>query len=258
MHFPDINPVALSIGPFSIYWYGCLNLIGLVLAFLYCLKYKPLNLNREDITDLFTYLTLGVIFGGSLGYILLYDFPALLDNPALILRFWVGRSFHGGLLGVLLAFFIYHRKTGRPMLSIADFITPAVPLGLAAGRLGNFINGELWGRITTRPWGIVFPHAGALPRHPSQLYAFFLEGILLFVILHFSRHRLKKPGQISGLFLVLYGVFRCYIELFREPDAHLGFIAYGWLTMGQVLSIPMILCGIFLLRGKKTCTPTIP
>jgi phosphatidylglycerol:prolipoprotein diacylglycerol transferase len=247
MLHPAIDPVALRLGPIQIYWYGIMYLLGFIGAFWLCNHRRtavPQPWETQEILDLAFYVAVGVIFGGSVGYWLFYHPDFLIEDPLQVLRFWErGRSFHGGLLGVVIALWLFGRWRQRRLLEIGDFILPAVPIGLATGRLGNFINGELWGRATTVPWGMVFKDAGALTRHPSQLYEIGLEGILLFIILQWYIRKPRPAGATSALFLVCYGVFRFFVEFFREPDSHTGFIGFG-LTMGQVLSIPMILAGL--------------
>ncbi len=264
--YPEMNPVVFSVGPFfgvgpfTVYWYGVMYLLGFILAFGICY----IRRKREDppwtlqtLSDLVFYAALGVIFGGALGNILFYTPAMLVHDPLAMFKFWLpGRSFHGGLLGVVIAVAIYARVHHRSFLALLDFIAPAIPLGLGLGRLGNFINGELWGRVTTMPWGMVFPGAGPYPRHPSQLYEFFLEGILLFIIV-FTYSQKKRPlGAVSGVFLLCYGMFRFIVECFREPEfSSWGHLTAGF-TMGQFLSLPMIIIGLVLLyyalrREKK-------
>jgi len=256
--FPDINPVALQIGPLAIHWYGVMYVIGFVGVFWSCYVRRTESHSgsapweRDEIVDLLFYGAMGVIFGGTLGYLLFYQPQVFFDDPLRLFRFWEpGRSFHGGLLGVLLAVFIFGKVHRRHFWAITDFIAPAIPIGIMAGRLGNFINGELWGRITNMPWGIVFPYAGAMPRHPSQLYEFGLEGLSLFLILNVYAKKTRRTGAVSGLFLVCYGLFRFGIEFFREPDFDQGFVALGWMTKGQILSLPMVMIGLFLLFYSK-------
>jgi phosphatidylglycerol:prolipoprotein diacylglycerol transferase len=205
------------------------------------------------------YIALGVIAGGRLGYVLFYNPQHYVHNPLGVLAIWSGgMSFHGGLLGVIAAMWLYGRRSGRGFWPVADFIAPLVPVGLGAGRIGNFINHELWGRVTDVPWGMVFQgaEAGPAPRHPSQLYQAGLEGLVLFTALWMYSRRSRPAGRVSGLFLVLYGVFRFAIEFVREPDAHLGYLALGWVTMGQLLSLPMVLFGAWLLwRPRSTSAP---
>jgi phosphatidylglycerol:prolipoprotein diacylglycerol transferase len=206
------------------------------------------SFTQEQLSDMVFYAALGAIVGGRVGYMLFYDTATLLSQPLILLQPWKGgMSFHGGLLGVLFAMQMCAKRMHKPFLVLTDFLAPAVPIGLGAGRIGNFINGELWGRVTDVPWSMVFPYGGPLPRHPSQLYEFLLEGVVLFVIL-WSYSRQSRPiGAVSGLFALLYGVFRSIIEYYREPDAHIGYLAFGWLTEGQLLSLPLILIGCILL-----------
>ena len=189
-----------------------------------------------------------MIIGGRLGYMLFYDFPNFISHPWIIFKVWQGgMSFHGGLIGVILSLWIYSKRYQKKFFETMDFIAPMVPIGLAAGRLGNFINGYLWGRVTTVPWGMIYPNAGPLPRHPSEIYEFLLEGVTLFIILWWYSSKPRPRMMTSALFLIGYGCFRFFCEFFRQPDPQLGFIAFGWLTMGQLLSAPMILLGIFLI-----------
>ncbi|MFZ5536386.1 MAG: prolipoprotein diacylglyceryl transferase, partial [Pseudomonadota bacterium] len=208
---------------------------------------------KEEPGDMLFYIALGVILGGRIGYVLFYKFQSFLADPLMLLRVWEGgMSFHGGLLGVILAMAWYARRTDRHFFTVADFVAPLVPPALLAGRLGNFINGELWGRPTELPWGMVFPHVDSLPRHPSMLYEGFLEGIVLFALLWWFSARPRPRMAVSGLFLLLYGCFRFAVEQVREPDAHLGFIFGGWLSMGMLLSLPMILVGAsFLIMAYR-------
>lgn len=209
------------------------------------------NWQPDEIADLVFYLAVGVIAGGRFGYVLFYNPLFYLAHPLDIFALWDGgMSFHGGLLGVLAAGWFYARKTGRTFLGVGDFLTPLCIPGLGFGRLGNFINQELWGRASDLPWAMLFYTAPDTPRHPSQLYEFALEGVLLFVIVWVYSSRQRAPGKVSGLFLLLYGVFRFLVEFFREPDAHLGAVALDWVTMGQILSIPMILLGFYLLLRR--------
>lgn len=245
--YPDIDPVAFQLGPLKVHWYGLMYLVGFAggwaLARLRVRRpWSPLN--AEQVDDLLFYCALGTVIGGRLGYILFYNFGAFADNPLIIFRVWEGgMSFHGGLIGVLTGVWLFVRRQGVRFFDVMDFIAPFVPVGLGAGRLGNFINGELWGKVADVPWAMVFPHAGPDPRHPSQLYEFFLEGIVLFGILWLFSRRPRPRMAISGLFAVCYGLFRFLVEFVRTPDAHIGYLAFGWLTMGQLLTLPLVAAG---------------
>lgn len=249
--YPTINPVALTLGPLKIHWYGLMYLLGFVSAWLlaqYRVQKLQLNWTTDQITDFIFYAAMGVIIGGRIGYVLFYDFHNFVHDPLLLIKLWQGgMSFHGGLIGVLLALLLYGYRNQRSFFELTDFIAPMVPIGLAAGRIGNFINGELWGRPTDVAWGMVFPHVDNLPRHPSQLYEFALEGIVLFLILWFYSAKPRPRMAVSGMFLLFYGLFRFILEFFRQPDAQVGFIAFDWLTMGQLLCLPMVVIGVVLL-----------
>ena len=253
LHFPHIDPIAVSIGPVKVHWYGVMYLIGFATAWwLGRLRAgRPgAPLNADQVGDLIFYGALGVVIGGRVGYMLFYNLDFFLAHPLSLFKVWQGgMSFHGGLLGVLTAMWLYSRHLGRSFFEVTDFIAPLVPLGLGAGRIGNFINGELWGRVSDVPWAMVFPdpRAGPLPRHPSQLYEFLLEGVTLFIILWLFSRRPRPTMAISGLFLGCYGSFRFFVEFFRMPDPQLGYLAFGWVTMGQILSTPMIVLGLVLL-----------
>ena len=246
--YPEINPVALELGPLKIHWYGLMYLIGIGGAWLLASRrlerFDP-NWTRETLSDLVFWVAMGVILGGRLGYVLFYDPQLYFNDPIKI--FYImdgGMAFHGGLLGVLFCTWLFARKTGKPFFELMDFIAPLVPIGLGAGRIGNFINGELWGKVSDVPWAMVFPTGGPDPRHPSQLYQFALEGVALFVILWAYSRKPRPTMAVTGLFGLCYGVFRFIVEFFRVPDAQLGYLAFGWLTMGQLLCLPMILGGI--------------
>lgn len=279
--FVDIDPIALSIGPIfgygplQVHWYGIMYLLAFLLGWWLGERRRArgrLGVSREAFGDLVFYLMVGVIVGGRVGYMLFYDSGELLRDPLSLLRIWDGgMSFHGGLLGVLAATWWWCRRQQRHFLDLMDFIAPLAPIGLGLGRLGNFIGGELWGRQTDAPWGMLFPRAleqdprfagmpiaqlrelaqtGALDaqaRHPSQLYEFLLEGVLLFAVLWWFSAQPRRRGAVSGLFALLYGLFRFGIEFVRQPDQQIGFIAFHWLTMGQLLSLPLIAVGVFLL-----------
>ncbi|CAK0766329.1 Phosphatidylglycerol--prolipoprotein diacylglyceryl transferase [Gammaproteobacteria bacterium] len=249
--YPSINPIALQLGPFSIHWYGLMYLVGFGAAWWLGRQRAPLcdiQLSQEQVSDIIFWAALGTVFGGRLGYILFYDLPNYLANPVTMLQVWRGgMSFHGGLLGVLTAIWFYQRNHRIGFFRLTDFIAPLVPIGLGAGRIGNFINGELFGRITDLPWAMVFLHGGPLPRHPSQLYEAALEGIVLFLILWIYSRNPRPTMAISGMFLFWYGIFRFLVEFSRQPDPQIGYLAWNWLTMGQLLSFPMVIAGVILL-----------
>lgn len=246
IQFPNIDPVLFELGPLSIRWYGLMYLVGFAFAMWLANRRadKPNSgWTREQVSDLLFAGFLGVVIGGRVGYVLFYGFDELIRDPLYLFKVWTGgMSFHGGLLGVITAMFWYARKNGRTFFNVADFIAPLVPFGLGMGRLGNFMNSELWGRVTDVPWAIVFPNGGPLPRHPSQLYEFALEGVVLFFILNWFIRRPRPEGSVSGLFLLGYGTFRFLVEYVREPDAHLGLFG-GYISMGQILSLPMVIIG---------------
>jgi len=255
--YPHINPVALDLGVVKVHWYGLMYLIGFAGAWWLGVKRASLadsGWKKDEVADLIFYGALGVIIGGRVGYILFYNFSAFLDNPLILFKIWQGgMSFHGGMLGVFIALFLFARKTHKTFFQVSDFIAPMVPIGLGAGRIGNFINKELPGRVTDAniPWAMNF--GDGLARHPSSLYQALSEGLLLFIILWVISSRSPPRMTVSAAFMIGYGCFRFITEFFRTPDAQLGFVAFGWLTRGQELSIPMILFGVFLLYlvGKK-------
>ena len=253
--FPYINPIAFSLGPIQVHWYGLMYLIGFVSAWLLAhwrMKHYKLDWTSEQISDLIFYAAIGVILGGRVGYMLFYNFPELVHDPLSLFKIWQGgMSFHGGLLGVLLALWIFARKFGKAFWNVGDFIAPLVPIGLGAGRIGNFINGELWGRVTDMPWGMVYSHVDSQPRHPSELYEFGLEGIGLFILVWWYARKPRPAGRVSAVFLIGYAICRLIAECFREPDQQLGYLAFDWLTMGQILSIPMLLLGFWLWWVKR-------
>ncbi len=279
-----IDPIAVNLGPVAVHWYGLMYLAAFVTAWWLGrkrIRAGRLPVNENAFSDLLFYSMLGVVLGGRIGWIFFYGFGGVIDDPLSALRVWEGgMSFHGGLLGVMAAVFYWSRKNRLHVFDTMDFVAPLVPAGLGLGRLGNFIGGELWGRTTDGPWAVVFPNSlpapfyamdeaalraahasGALEafaRHPSQLYQAFLEGVLMFAALWWFSSRPRPRYAVSGLFALLYGGFRFAIEFVREPDAHLGYLAFGWLTMGQVLSVPLILAGVFLLwlsRRSPTLAP---
>jgi phosphatidylglycerol---prolipoprotein diacylglyceryl transferase len=247
---PQFDPVAIHIGTFGIHWYGLMYLLGF-LAFLWLGRWQIANRpwhawSPQMLDDALFYGALGVILGGRIGYILFYQFSNFMQHPLDIFKIWQGgMSFHGGFLGVLIAMFLFGRKRKLTWLALMDFVAPLVPIGLGAGRMGNFINGELWGRATYSDFGMIFPQVDKLARHPSQLYEFVLEGIVLFCILWWFSRKQRPVGAISALFLIGYGSFRFLVEFTREPDAHLGLLQLGF-SMGQWLSLPMILIGIWM------------
>ncbi len=254
--FPNIDPVLISIGPLQIRWYGLMYIMGFLFSYLLVqfqlARQKPPLLSKEQLLDLYFYLILGLILGARLGYCLFYNLKVYLQHPLEILAVWHGgMSFHGGLLGVLAASWLYCRKNKISLLNLGDLLLVTAPIGLGLGRLANFINGELYGRITTVPWGMVFPQGGPLPRHPSQLYEALLEGGVLFSILWVKKNHKAFPGEIIAYFLILYGLFRTFIEFFREPDVQVGYF-FGLVTMGQILSILIILFGAFLVFRRRT------
>ena len=248
IHYPNIDPVALSLGPITIYWYGLTYVGGLVFAWWLGKQRAQLPnspVKESQIDDLIFYAALGIIAGGRIGYALFYGSGSLFDDPLRVFRIWEGgMSFHGGFLGVVIAMWFLCRNHKIEFAGLVDFIAPLAPVGLALGRLGNFINQELWGRPADVPWAMVFPNdPSGLARHPSQLYQFAMEGMLLFVILFWFTRTPRPRWSAAGLFLLGYGVFRSAAEFFRQPDAHIGFDALGWLTRGQLLSLPMIIIG---------------
>ena len=253
LSYPDIDPVAISLGPFQVHWYGLMYVVGFIAAwFLGRRRAERIGLSRDDVGDLLFYAAIGVVVGGRLGYALFYGLSQWLADPLWIFRVWDGgMSFHGGLVGVLLASLWFARKKRLAFFTLTDFVAPLVPIGLGAGRIGNFINHELPGRITTLPWGMPFPGMDSAPRHPSSLYEALLEGAVLFVVLWWVSARPRRRGLVSGLFLLLYGVFRFLVEFVRLPDPQLGFIAFGWLTMGMLLTLPMIAVGIALIAWSR-------
>lgn len=251
--YPEIDPVALSLGPLSIHWYGLMYLIGFAGGWMlgnYRAK-KVAPWHSEMVSDLLFYVALGVILGGRLGYILFYDLAHYLQAPMDIFKVWQGgMAFHGGLVGVTIALWLFARKTDQSLLSVGDFVVPLVPIGLLAGRFGNFINGELWGKVTDSPLGMAVydPSLNAVvTKYPTQLLEALLEGLVLLIILLWYSRKPRPAGSVAGLFLMGYGAFRFFVEFYRVPDVQLGYLYGGWLTMGQVLSMPMILIGLAMM-----------
>ncbi|HZF22578.1 MAG TPA: prolipoprotein diacylglyceryl transferase [Burkholderiales bacterium] len=252
---PQFDPVALHLGPLSVRWYGLMYLLAFVIVLMlgrYRIRTQPwLSWANRDLDDILFLGVLGAVLGGRLGYVLFYKFSEYLYDPVRILFLWEGgMSFHGGFLGVLVAMLWFARSRHKSWLAVTDFIAPLIPLGLGAGRIGNFINAELWGRPANVPWAMVFPHVDNLPRHPSQLYEFILEGLVLFALLWWFSRRWRPVGAVSGVFLIGYGTLRFLVEFTREPDGFLGLLALG-LSMGQWLSLPMVIGGIALLAWSN-------
>lgn len=264
LQFPNFNPVAVSVGPFNIFeksigpldvhWYGIMYMLAFLSAWLLALyrSGKPHSpISKVEVENLVTYGAFGVILGGRVGYVIFYNFDLWMSDPLWLFRIWEGgMSFHGGLLGVLLAMYVYSTRIRVPYLALMDFVAPVVPLGLGFGRIGNFIGQELWGRVSDVPWAMVFPKAEdpvGIARHPSQLYQATLEGLVMFIVLFWFSAKPRPRGAVGGLFLVLYASFRSIIENFREPDADIGFDFFGVITRGQLLSAPMFILGIGLL-----------
>ncbi|CAH1087841.1 prolipoprotein diacylglyceryl transferase [Candidatus Nitrotoga sp. 1052] len=254
---PQFDPVAIHLGPFAVHWYGLMYLVAFML-FLWLGKLRIRTLNRPGwddkmMDDLLFYGILGVVLGGRLGEVLFYNPSYYVSRPLEILAVWQGgMSFHGGFLGVLVAMALFARQHKLPWLQLMDFIAPLVPLGLGAGRIGNFINAELWGRPTNVAWGMVFPNVDDVPRHPSQLYEFALEGLVLFALMWLYSRKPRPVGAVSGLFLIGYGSFRFFVEYTRNPDDGIfGLMSFG-ISMGQWLSLPMVIVGlVLLLRGQR-------
>ena len=255
--FPAIDPVAVEIGPLAIRWYALAYVAGILVGWRYMIvlaRRSADGIAARDIDDFVLWATLGIVLGGRLGYVLFYRPGDYLQDPLSAFALWQGgMSFHGGLCGVVIAAALFARRRGIPWLSLGDLVSAAAPIGLFFGRLANFVNGELYGRPTTVPWGMVFPGAGPEPRHPSQLYEAALEGLVLFAVcaaVVFAMRGLERTGLVGGVFLVGYAIARGVAELFRQPDAHLGFLA-GGASMGQLLSIPVLIAGIWLIRRAR-------
>lgn len=248
--YPQIDPVAITLGPIKIHWYGLMYIISFVIVWLLGKNRaaKPYSIIKPEVVDdLIYYGALGVIFGGRIGYVLFYNFSYFIKDPLVLFKVWEGgMSFHGGMLGVFIAMWWFAKKQHCSMLALTDVIAPLAPIGLFLGRIGNFINSELWGNTSSVPWAMIFPNGGSLPRHPSQLYEAGLEGLVLFVVLWIYTNKPRPIMSPTGLALLLYGCFRFFVEFFRLPDAHLGYLVSDWVTMGQVLSLPMIITGILL------------
>jgi phosphatidylglycerol---prolipoprotein diacylglyceryl transferase len=262
--FPNIDPVIVNLGPLSLHWYGLGYVAGIMFAWWYGKRLVGnMRLWRDnappmttlDLDDFVLWAALGVVLGGRIGHIFFYDFAKYAADPLSIFYVWKGgMSFHGGFLGMVIAMILFARRRAINVWSLFDTISCAAPVGLGLVRLANFINSELWGRVTDAPWGVIFPNGGPLPRHPSQIYEAALEGLFLFLAMRLLSHsllKLRNPGFVAGAFVALYGFFRILVETVRQPDLQLGFLAGGWLTMGMVLSLPMIAAGVWaMLRAK--------
>ncbi len=254
--FPDFNPVALSLGPIDIRWYALSYIAGILLGWWYCVRLinlPPRLIKRQQFDDLVTWIVVGIIVGGRLGQVLLWEPGYYFSHPLEIVMVWKGgMAFHGGLIGVILAMYLYGRSQKLGFFVLADVVACATPIGLCLGRVANFVNGELWGRMTDVPWAVIFPKAGPDPRHPSQLYEALLEGLVLFLVMHFfSRNQAirERTGTLSGIFLIGYGIARSISEFFREPEVNLG--ANAVTTWGQILCVPMILFGLYLVLRRR-------
>ncbi|MEO0422772.1 MAG: prolipoprotein diacylglyceryl transferase [Pseudomonadota bacterium] len=255
--YPEFDPVAIALGPIKVRWYGLTYILGFLACWL-LLRYRALRSDGrwtvQHVEEIIFYGMLGVLLGGRLGYVLFYGTETFLQDPLYLFRIWDGgMSFHGGISGVAVAMYLFGRRAGKSFLEVTDFMVPAVPPGLFFGRMGNFINGELWGGETTLPWGF---EVNGVVLHPSQLYEAALEGVLLFIIVWVYSSRPRATGAVSGVMLAGYAVFRMLVEFVRTPDAHLGddgYLAFGWVTMGQVLSLPMLIIGLWLfLRARQS------
>ncbi|ODT04579.1 MAG: prolipoprotein diacylglyceryl transferase [Mesorhizobium sp. SCN 65-20] len=265
--FPNIDPVIFQVGPLAVRWYGLGYIVGILFAWWYGKRLvtnprlwpngQP-PMKPEALDDFVLWAAIGIVAGGRIGYILFYDFARYIANPLDMLAVWEGgMSFHGGLIGVTLAMILFARKHGIYVWSMIDVIAAGVPVGLGLVRVANFINSELWGRVSDVPWAFQFPNGGPFPRHPSQLYEALLEGLVLFLVLRFlthSRLKLMTPRFVAGAFVCGYGLSRIFVEFFREPDQQIGFLFGGWLTMGMVLSLPMVLIGIWAMMSAKLVT----
>lgn len=252
--YPHIDPIIVRVGPFAIRWYGVMYLLGFAASYFlvrYQVRKKKLDIKMDSIDSLYSWLVIGLILGARLGYVVFYNPIFYLHHPLEVFAVWHGgMSFHGGLVGSVGAGILFCSRNRLDFWQLCDLIIVTAPIGLGLGRMGNFINGELYGRVTDVPWAMVFPSAGPLPRHPSELYEFFLEGVVLFIILWILKNKNLRRGTLTALFLILYGVFRFFVEFFRQPDPQLGFIA-GPFTMGQILSVATIVGGAAILIYKK-------
>lgn len=262
--FPNIDPVLIRIGPLAIHWYGIGYVVGILFGWWYAKRlvsnpklwaHQTPPMKPEDLDDFVLWAAIGIVLGGRIGYVLFYDLARYLQNPLDIFAVWEGgMSFHGGMLGTILAMLLFARSRGINPFSLLDVVAAGAPIGLGLVRVANFINSEIWGRPTDMPWGVVFPNGGPEPRHPSQLYEAALEGLVLFCVLRLMTHtflRLKKPRFVGGVFILGYGLSRIFVEFFRMPDPQLGYLFGGWLTMGMILSLPMVLIGLWAIATAR-------
>ncbi len=262
--FPEIDPVIFQIGPLAVHWYGLAYVAGILIGWFYARRLAMNNalwrnetpaVTLQQLDDFLLWAAGGIVLGGRIGYILFYDLGSVLANPIRAIEIWNGgMSFHGGFLGTTLAMIIFARRNGIVLWSLFDIVAAVVPIGLFFGRIANFINGELWGRLSSMPWAIVFPTGGPFARHPSQLYEAALEGLVLLCVLAwfiYRRQALKSPGLVTGIFVLGYALSRIFVEFFREPDAQIGYLVGGWLTMGMLLSLPMALAGIWAITRAR-------
>jgi phosphatidylglycerol:prolipoprotein diacylglycerol transferase len=267
MPYPEIDPIAFSVGPVAVHWYGIAYVVGIMLGWVYARRLietprlwaSDAPLSRTQLDDFLVWAAVGIILGGRIGYILFYDFPNVAADPLRALQVWNGgMSFHGGLAGTTLAMILFARRNAIPMWSLFDIVAAVVPIGLFFGRIANFVNGELWGRLSDAPWAVIFPEAGPFARHPSQLYEAGLEGIVLLAVLAIAIYRfgaLKRPGIVTGIFVAGYALSRITVEFFREPDPQLGYLFGGWLTMGMLLSLPMLALGLWAILRARAARP---
>lgn len=263
--FPVIDPVAIAVGPFAVRWYALAYIAGILIGWRYCLwlaRRQPVFFEPQAIDDFVLYATIGIVAGGRIGYVFFYNLPYFVEHPLEAFMIWKGgMSFHGGLIGVLTAIGVFARRVGAPYAAVGDIVAAATPIGLFFGRIANFVNGELFGRPAPDvPWAMVFPRGGPQPRHPSQFYEAALEGLVLFAILFLLARRegvRRRPGLVGGVFLVGYGLFRSFGELFREPDVQIGYLAFGF-TMGQLLSLPMVVAGLAIIVYACSRPPMVP
>ncbi|WP_426122365.1 prolipoprotein diacylglyceryl transferase [Pararhizobium sp. PWRC1-1] len=268
MPFPEIDPVLISIGPLQIHWYGLAYVAGILIGWQYARRLARNTalwrngapaVTETQLDDFLLWVAAGIVGGGRIGYILFYDLQSVLANPLRALEIWNGgMSFHGGLIGTMIAMILFAKRNRIAVWSLFDIVAAVVPIGLFFGRIANFINAELWGRLSSAPWAVVFPTGGPFARHPSQLYEAALEGLVLLTVLAvmiYYRHALKTPGLVCGVFVTGYGLARIFVEFFREPDAQLGYLLGGWLTMGMLLSVPMVLIGLWAIL--RACRATV-